>query len=222
MILIIPKQFFHVILGITNEYGVCNFRESNSRKIVSCNWNVFYREINSENKVYVCNIFGLECSQFETSHAGQQCTNFLSSGRRAKQHSATSVARGQKKHINFVNINFLPPAQIRSHPCKPNQRKASSWTFPRGIPEQKCDVNRACFPKEKHQISQKWAKFMNFSFWPFLWFGLLGQLLTKNPHFGAPGKKFIQEDVNGEKLTVKKWWIFGPNFHGLRRVFHGL
>ena len=33
-------------------------------------------------------------------------------------------------------------------------------------------VNRACFPKEKHQNSQKWAKFMKFSFWPFslVWF----------------------------------------------------
>ena len=30
------------------------------------------------------------------------------------------------------------------------------------------------------------------------------------------------EDVNGEKLTVTKWWIFGADFHGLRRVFHGL
>ena len=39
------------------------------------------------------------------------------------------------------------------------------------------NVNRACFPKEKHQNSQKWAKFMNFSFWLFLWFGLPGRLL---------------------------------------------
>ena len=38
-------------------------------------------------------------------------------------------------------------------------------------------VNRAWFLKEKHQNSQKWAKFMNFSFWPFLWFGLPGRLL---------------------------------------------
>ena len=38
---------------------------------------------------------------------------------------------------------------------------------------------------------------------------------------------FLQEDVNGEKLTVKKWWIFGAHFftvwcrffHGLRRFF---
>ena len=54
-------------------------------------------------------------------------------------------------------------------------------------------VNRACFPKEKHQNSQKWAKFMNFSFWPLLWFGLPGRLLTvfagariHAPHVFAP------------------------------------
>ena len=47
----------------------------------------------------------------------------------------------------------------------------------RGILEEKFNVNCACLPKEKHQNSQKWAKFMNFSFWPFLWFGLPGRLL---------------------------------------------
>ena len=63
-----------------------------------------------------------------------------------------------------------PIFDFRSGPGKPNQRKASSWTFRGGIPEQKLDVNHACFPKEKHQNSQKWAKFMNFLFWPFLYF----------------------------------------------------
>ena len=38
-------------------------------------------------------------------------------------------------------------------------------------------MNRACFPKETHQNSQKWAKFMNFPFCPFLWFGFPGRLL---------------------------------------------
>ena len=42
-------------------------------------------------------------------------------------------------------------------------------------------MNRACFPKDKHQNSQKWAKFMNFSFWPFFWFGLPGRLLNFVP-----------------------------------------
>ena len=46
-------------------------------------------------------------------------------------------------------------------------------------------VNRACFPKEKHPNSQKWAKFMNFAFWPFFWFGLQGRLLTQ----GHPGAR---------------------------------
>ena len=44
--------------------------------------------------------------------------------------------------------------------------------FPRGKLEPKFDVNHARFPKEKHQNSPKWAKLMNFLFWPFLWFGL--------------------------------------------------
>ena len=35
-----------------------------------------------------------------------------------------------------------------------------------------------------------------------------------------PSYAVDQEDVNGEKLTVKKWWIFGADFfHGLRRFF---
>ena len=41
----------------------------------------------------------------------------------------------------------------------------------------------------------------------------------------SPGEKLwkTHEDGNGEKLTVKKWWLFGCRFfHGLRRVFHGL
>ena len=44
-------------------------------------------------------------------------------------------------------------------------------------------VNRACFPKEKqHTVTTEFTKngrtmHMNFSFWPFLWFGLPGRLL---------------------------------------------
>ena len=43
------------------------------------------------------------------------------------------------------------------------------------------------------EITEKWAKFMNFSFWPFLWFGLPGRLLkvakkcqAKFRHFSTP------------------------------------
>ena len=71
-------------------------------------------------------------------------------------------------------------------------------TFSGGIPEQKFNVNRACFPKEKHQNSQKWTKFMNFSFWPFLWFGLPGQLLifiSAAPTGEAHPRNFVVKKV---------------------------
>ena len=81
-----------------------------------------------------------------------------------------------------------------------NQTKERSVheLFRGGVPEQKFNVNRACFPKEKHQNSQKWAKFMNFSFWPFLWFGLPGRLLI-NINFlvrlllGRPGEYLVDK-----------------------------
>ena len=53
-----------------------------------------------------------------------------------------------------VRCSLLPNSvgyHFRSGPGKPNQRKVSSWTFCRGIPEQNFNVNRACFPKEKQQ-----------------------------------------------------------------------
>ena len=63
-------------------------------------------------------------------------------------------------------------------------------------------MNRACFPKEKHQNSQKWAKFMNFSFWPFFWFGLPGRLLLVC--LRPSGKEF--------------WGLEDPNLLKLRRL----
>ena len=56
------------------------------------------------------------------------------------------------KSLLFPSYNRCVPPW--SGPSKPNQGKVSSWTFRRGIPEQKFNVNRACFPKEKHQNSQ--------------------------------------------------------------------
>ena len=76
-------------------------------------------------------------------------------------------------------------------PANQTKERPVHELFPGGIPEQKFNVNRACFPKEKHQNSQKWAKFMNFSFWPFLWFGLPGRLLI------------LGRELNGRGLTVQ-------------------
>ena len=97
--------------------------------------------------------------------------------------SASRTSRAPFLRVNHQRQKartLMTLLRVRSGPGKPNQRKVSSWTFRRGIPEQKFNVNRACFPKEKHQNSQKWAKFMNFSFWPFMWFGFPGRLLREN------------------------------------------
>ena len=64
-------------------------------------------------------------------------------------------------------------------PRQTKPKKGQLTNFPQGHSRTKFNVNRACFPKEKHQNSQKWAEFMNFSFWPFLWFGLLGRLMIR-------------------------------------------
>ena len=62
--------------------------------------------------------------------------------------------------------------KVRSGPGKPNQRKVSSWTFPRGTPEQEFNVNRVFFPKEKSTRIHKNGR----NSWTFrfgLFFGLV-------------------------------------------------
>ena len=87
-------------------------------------------------------------------------------------------------HVKIEGVSFSPLSGVA--PANQTKERSVHELFPRGIPEQKFNVNRACFPKEKHQNSQKWAKFMNFSFWPFLWFGLPGRLLTLIDEVRAP------------------------------------
>ena len=62
---------------------------------------------------------------------------------------------------------------------------------------------RACFPKEKHQNSQKWAKFMNFSFSPFLWFGLPGLFSLRTLSFPSPSHNPLLDfaEKNDDYLT---------------------
>ena len=71
-----------------------------------------------------------------------------------------------------------------------------------------------------------------FAFFCALLFALICALL--HTHFGLSWRRsprpslgvqilavfsFIQEDVNGEKLTVKKWWIFGADFSRFTQSF---
>ena len=86
-------------------------------------------------------------------------------------------------------------------------------------------MNRACFPQEKHQNSQKWAKFMNFSFRPFLWFGLPGRLLRKvrKEFLGPPGLESPRSPTIGEKQKLGRrfgyllFFLLGGGEGGSRR-----
>ena len=69
-------------------------------------------------------------------------------------------------------------------------------------------MNRACFPKEKHQNSQKWAKFMNFSFWPFLWFGLPGRLLRNGCRCNFQGFHSL---AKGNQVSVLRIYFSEPD-----------
>ena len=56
-------------------------------------------------------------------------------------------------------------------PANQTKERSVSWTFHRGIPEQKFNVNRACFPKEKHRIHKNGRTSWTFRFGPL--FGLV-------------------------------------------------
>ena len=58
------------------------------------------------------------------------------------------------------------------------------------------------FLRKKHQNSQKWAKFKNFSFWPFLWFGLPGRLLKQGSE-ETPQNESAENAENADAKTQK-------------------
>ena len=51
------QTFFHVILGITNEYVICNFLEINSRKLFLVADMKFLGNLIPKTTIYVCNTF---------------------------------------------------------------------------------------------------------------------------------------------------------------------
>ena len=71
------------------------------------------------------------------------------------------------------------------------------------------------------------------TFWGPEWviFGILAERFLKDLEVKLHiFSLLVQEDVNGEKLTVKKWWIFGADFFTVwcrffsrfTPIFHGL
>ena len=112
----------------------------------------------------------------------------------------------QEKKVNPFFFCVAREKRFRSHPDKPNQRKVSSWTFRGGKPEQKFDVNRACFfPKKKHQNTKMGETIHDFffSFWPFLWFWFAGATPERWEDKGPSVSPMAVEIVLGDALPFK-------------------
>ena len=92
-------------------------------------------------------------------------------------------------------------ASVRSGPAKPN--KGQLMNFSQGHSGTEVQCESYFFPKGKHQNSQKWAKFMNFSFLPFLWFGLPGRLLIQGSLLIS--RLFKPREVASDKHSERKW-----------------
>ena len=75
----------------------------------------------------------------------------------------------------FLKLGWSP-GFCQEWPRQTKPKKGRFMNFSQGgIPEQKFEMWIVLvFLRKKHQNSRKWAKFMDSSFWPFLWFGLSG------------------------------------------------
>ena len=85
--------------------------------------------------------------------------------------------------------------ESQESPRQTKPKKGQFMNFSRGQTGTNVRYESRLFPKEKHQNSQKWAKFMNFSFWPFLWFGLPGRLLRKQESVADSGCLHVSQNL---------------------------
>ena len=83
-----------------------------------------------------------------------------------------AICRSPKKTHSFCE-HQESPRQTKERPVHE--------LFP-GAFRNKSSICESClFSQGKTpEFTEKWAKFVNFSFWPFLWFGLPGRLLIEN------------------------------------------
>ena len=91
-----------------------------------------------------------------------------------------------RSHKNIWGNNVVPQISRCNPPFKSGVAQANQ-TKERSVHELFAGAFRnkssmcivLVFLRRNTRIHEKWAKFMNFSFWPFLWFGLPGRLLIK-------------------------------------------
>ena len=73
-------------------------------------------------------------------------------------------------HWRVVATESQTKKKFQESPWQTKPKKGQFMNFSEGRSGTKVRCESCLFSQGKTPNSQKWAKFMNFSFWPFLWF----------------------------------------------------
>ena len=96
-------------------------------------------------------------------------------------------------------------------PRQTKPKKGQFMNFSQGHSGTKVQCESCLFSQGKTpEFTQKWAKFMNFSFWPFLWFGLPGRLLILCSFY-----------IKGFESNCQEWFTTNPGGRVLLGCFRG-
>ena len=115
-------------------------------------------------------------------------------------HSSPKRCRQSRLGLQKLTFEFMHctkhPNVNQEWPWQTKPQKGQFMNFSQGHSGTKVRFCESClFSQGKTpEFTQKWAKFMNLSFWPFLWFGLPGRLLSQ----------FLRS-AQSESTAI--WWV---------------
>ena len=129
-------------------------------------------------------------------------------------------AKKVRAHFPPLNLGAKPsfsgPSNSQEGPRQTKPKEGQFMNFSQGHSGTKVryvNLVLVVLRKNTRILTKIWAKFMNFSFWPFLWFGLPGRLLKFVNMHAKQGK--TQQDHNwprhrdiGLKSDTEKWFHF--------------
>ena len=97
----------------------------------------------------------------------------------------------------------LASLKFQEWPRQTKPKKGQFMNFSQGHSGTKVQCESCLFCQGKTpEFTQKWAKFMNFSFWPFFWFGLPGRLFLV---FCVLLQQIVPRERNSGKMFTSTW-----------------
>ena len=139
---------------------------------------------------------------------------------------------GTSAKTTLLETTLLRTPDINQEwPRQTKPKKGQFMNFSQGHSGTKVQCESCLFSWGKHQNSQKWAKFMNFLFLPFLWFGLPGRLLNwffqvtatiENQDFHFPLQNLRTPEGFQKGFRKGLWRGLWRVSEGFRRVLEGV